>query len=363
MSDDTAITNLDGNPESETGHTWATSLFARQSAGDAPSDEPVAAGQDAHSPGDRGTDASALGTGGRPDPIDLSDLAALGGPAPTDDTPSDSASRPVDQGKVWAVVLAVIVLVFTGFSGSIMLFTSRDDPAPSPKADVPALAEGAPTVEPAPPEVGDDVIPYMASGDPAQTGCYDGSTSPGALQETDTESAWVCVRGFGSAGGGTNGQILPITLGNEMTGPRWYLVCKVEFIPGFVAKVEGGRDEWLQHRVPTRVRFAFNDSTDPQRPNDPYRTPTVWDIDTGGAPGPATYTAPKCVLASSITMVILETQRPKAEEAPTEETPTTSPPLFPGPTTTTEPTEDPSKPTAVDATFAMSLLRFEGRQP
>lgn len=357
MNDNPAVTDLDSDPESDTGQAWATSLFARSSEPETDHDD---SGQDPVT--SASADSNPGGTG-RPEPIDLSDLVANSAPQPDDATAGEGSAREVDHGKVWAVVLVVIVLVFTGMTGTIMVATSRDEPAPSPTADVPALAEGAPTVEPAPPEVGDDVIPYMASGDPQQTGCYEGSTSPGALQETDTESAWVCVRGFGSAGGGTNGQILPITLGNEMTGPRWYLVCKVEFVPGWVPKVVGGRDEWLQHRVPTRVRFAFNDSTDPQRPNDPYRQPTVWDVDTGGVPGPATYTPPKCVLASSITMVILETQRPSTDSAPAGETSTSTTSAFPAPTTTTEPSEDPNKPSAVDATFAMSSLRFEGRQP
>lgn len=356
---DTDITDLDS--ESESGQAWAASLFARQPAVTPRRDDPAdtATSQGSGPADDRGSSTPGLGGGGRPEPIDLSELAKIGRADSGPTAPGDDAARPVDQGKVWATVLVVIIAVFSVITGSLMWFTSNDDPAPSQTVDVPALAVGAPTVEPTPaPEAGDDVIPYMASGDPEKTGCYDGSTSPGALQETDTESAWVCVRGFGSAGGGTNGQILPITLGNQMTGPRWYMVSKVEITPGWVPKIQGGRDEWSQHRVPTRVRFSFNDSSDPLRP------PTVWDVDTRGARGPVTFVAPKPVLAVSITMVILETERPAALDPTTSDAAPTSTPLFPAsPTTSSDPTDDPAKPTAVDATFAISLLRFEGRQP
>jgi hypothetical protein len=253
-------------------------------------------------------------------------------------------------------VLIGLTAVCSVVAAAIMVATSNDDPGPLKTAQVPFLAVGQPTVEPtAPAEAGDDIIPYMATAE----GCYEGSTSPGALQETDTESAWECVRGFGAAGGGTNGQLLKIKLGNEMTGPRWYLVSKVEITPGWVAKVQGGRDEWSQHRVPTLVRFVFNDSTDPQRP------PTHWDVDTRGVRGPVPFTGAKPVLASEITMVILQTTRPPADDASADDTttPTTSAPQYPELTTSEEPTEDPQNPAAVDATFAVSLLKIEGRTP
>lgn len=345
--------------EPDSGTEWAASLFARQNAPAEGTDEPATSAGDTsgttppHSA--EPPAAPAPGADGRPMPVDLNAFAGPADPHAEPGNPPEDAAHTSSRVRGWAAVLIGLTAVCSIVAAVIMVATSRDDPAPPKTAQVPVLAVGQPTVEPTPPpEAGDDIIPYMATAE----GCYEGSTSPGALQETGTESAWECVRGFGAAGGGTNGQLLKIKLGNEMTGPRWYLVSKVEITPGWVAKVQGGRDEWSQHRVPTLVRFVFNDSTDPQRP------PTHWDVDTRGVRGPVPFTGAKPVLASEITMVILQTTRPPADDAPTTDSATpTSTPLYPELTTSEEPTEDPQNPTAVDATFAVSLLKIEGRTP
>jgi hypothetical protein len=345
--------------EPDSGAEWAASLFARQNAPAETPDEPTTpTGETPSAEFPAGGDGFALtqGSGGRPTPVDLSAFAARADPDSEQGAPPDPAAQTSGRVRGWAAVLIGLTAVCSVVAAAIMVATSRDDPGPPKTAQVPVLAVGQPTVEPtAPAGAGDDIIPYMA----AAEGCYEGSTSPGALQETDTESAWECVRGFGAAGGGTNGQLLKIKLGNEMTGPRWYLVSKVEITPGWVAKVQGGRDEWSQHRVPTLVRFVFNDSTDPQRP------PTHWDVDTRGVRGPVPFTGAKPVLASEITMVILQTTRPPADDASADDTATStaSTPQYPELTTSEEPTEDPQNPAAVDATFAVSLLKIEGRTP
>lgn len=353
------MTDTQTGTEPASGAAWAASLFARQNMPAEGVDESAPNSGDTSAPeSPSGADSSALTQGnfGPPTPVDLSTLAA---PADTGGEQGgdarDQATQTSRRVRGWAGVLIGLTAVCSIVAAGIMIATSRDDPVPPKTAQVPVLAVGEPTVQPTPPpEAGDDIIPYMAKAE----GCYEGSTSPGALQETDTESAWECVRGFGAAGGGTNGQLLRIKLGNEMTGPRWYSVSKVEITPGWVAKVQGGRDEWSQHRVPTKVRFVFNDSTDPQRP------PTHWDVDTGGVRGPVPFTGAKPVLASEITMVILETTRPPTDDVPATDTATpTSAPLYPELTTSEEPTEDPENPTAVDATFAVSLLKIEGRLP
>lgn len=303
------MTDTQTGTEPDTGAAWAASLFARQNMPAESADESAPNSEDTSAPeSPSGADGSALqGTGARPTPVDLSTLAAAADTGGEQGEAQDQATQTSNRVRGWAGVLIGLTAVCSIVAAGIMIATSRDDPAPPKTAQVPVLAVGEPTVEPTPPlEAGDDIIPYMATAE----GCYEGSTSPGALQETDTESAWECVRGFGAAGGGTNGQLLRIKLGNEMTGPRWYSVSKVEITPGWVAKVQGGRDEWSQHRVPTKVRFVFNDSTDPQRP------PTHWDVDTGGVRGPVPFTGAKPVLASEITMVILETTRPPADDAP-----------------------------------------------
>lgn len=344
--------------EPESGTQWAASLFARENDHtEGTGDSATPAGQTSGPESSEGSDGStpSQGAAGRPSPVDLSSLTTAAGPAGEQGAAPDQDTQADGRVRGWAAVLIGLTAVCSIVAATIMVASSRDDPAPVKTSQVPVLAVGQPTVEPtAPAEAGDDIIPYMATAE----GCYEGSTSPGALQETDTESAWECVRGFGAAGGGTNGQLLKMKLGNEMTGPRWYLVSKVEITPGWVAKVQGGRDEWSQHRVPTLVRLVFNDSSDPQRP------PTHWDIDTRGARGPVPYSGAKPVLASEITLVVLQTMRPPADDAPAgDPSAPTSTPLYPELTTAAEPTEDPKTPMAVDATFAISLLKIEGRLP
>lgn len=347
---DTDTTTTHADADVDTG--WASSLFARPGA-TAPGNDPAGPSGE-ESPATQHESASS--TAVLPNPVDLSAVDLPAAPAVDAGVPSDvdDAQPPNGRATGWAGALIAVTTATALLAAGVMVATSHEDPLPQPKAQVPALAVGAPTVEPTlPPEPGDDIVPYMATAE----GCYDGSTSPGALQETDTESAWECVRGFGSAGGGTNGQLLNIKLGNEMTGPRWYLVSTIEITPGWVPKVQGGRDEWSRHRVPTRVRFVFNDSSDPKRPA------SHWDVDTRGARGPISYRGAKPVLASEITMVVLETQRPPADDPPTDEAPTTTTPLYPDLSPPAEPVEDPDNPTAVDATFAISLLQIEGTLP
>lgn len=346
---------------SVTGDAWAASLFARDTPPPPTSAQPDITGGSTSTGELPAAAASGAGLGhsAKPRPVATQPEHVSAMTGPITDTPGHDVPQYGRQAKVWAGALVGITVLATVAASVIMVATSRDDPAPK-RAQVPALAVGAPTVEPTTPAEDEDaLIPYMASGDPQETGCYDGSSSPGALQETDTESAWVCVRGFGGAGGGTNGQKLSMKLGNEQTGPRWYMVSKIKITSGWVPKVQGGRDDWSKHRVPTRVRFVFNDSSDPSRP------PSHWDVDTHGARGPVSVTGPRPVLASEITMVILETQRPAADDPATTDSasPTTTTPLYPELTPTETPTEDPQNPAAVDATFAISLLQIEGKAP
>ena len=71
--------------------------------------------------------------------------------------------------------------------------------------------------------------------------------------------------------------------------------------PGWVAKTPGGKDEWLQHRVVTRLQYIFNDDDR-----------TIFTQDTANAHGPVTTPLPRKVLASRVTVVVLQTSRPPA---------------------------------------------------
>ena len=51
-----------------------------------------------------------------------------------------------------------------------------------------------------------------------------------------------------------DGQVLHVDLG------RSYVLAAVSITPGWVAKTPGGKDEWSQHRVVSRVQYIFNDT-------------------------------------------------------------------------------------------------------
>ena len=152
--------------------------------------------------------------------------------------------------KKTALVLgAGLVVAIVAIVGAFVMFSSPDTPA-SPDTATPTAAAPAPSAAPtsappAPPDQ-DQAVPFTASAN-----CPPGSTSAQALTDTASDSAWVCVRG--APGGQVDGQVLHIDLG------RSYVLSAVSITPGWVAKTPGGKDEWLAHRVVTRLQYIFND--------------------------------------------------------------------------------------------------------
>jgi hypothetical protein len=170
----------------------------------------------------------------------------------------------------------------------------------------------------------------------------------------------VCVRG--APGGQVDGQVLHIDLG------RSHLLTAVSVTPGWVAKTPGGKDEWLAHRVVTRLQYIFNDDDR-----------TILTQDTGNAHGPVTTPLPHRVLASRVTVVILQTSRPPASPPPNPAQAASAQPGFldsvlgaangPAPsdaTQTSAPAADPAEQLTgdpVDFTFAIAAMKFFGHQP
>ena len=261
--------------------------------------------------------------------------------------------------KKTALVLgAGLVVAIVAIVGAFVMFSSPDTPA-SPDTATPTAAAPAPSAAPtsaphAAPDQ-DQAVPFTASAN-----CPPGSTSAQALTDTASDSAWVCVRG--APGGQVDGQVLHIDLG------RSYVLSAVSITPGWVAKTPGGKEEWLAHRVVTRLQYIFNDD---ER--------TIFTQDTGNTHGPVTTPLPKKVLASRVTVIILQTSRPPASPAPTGDAAAPAQPGFldsvlgqgNGPipadsTQTSQPDPDPmgQNPTdPVDSTFAVSAMKFFGHQP
>jgi hypothetical protein len=286
-----------------------------------------------------------------PEPVDLD--------APPDREPDDTADvgdANAGSKKTALVLGAGLVVAIVAIVGAFVVF-SPDTPATRDTATptAAAAASAAPTSAPPPPPDQDQALAFTASAN-----CPAGSTSAQALTDTASDSAWVCVRG--APGGQVDGQVLHIDLG------RSYVLSAVSITPGWVAKTPGGKEEWLAHRVITRLQYIFNDD---ER--------TIVTQDTGNTHGPVTTPLPKKVLASRVTVIILQTSRPPASPAPTADAAAPAQPGFldsvlgqgNGPipadaTQTTQPdpdpmSQDPSDP--VDSTFAVSAMKFFGHQP
>lgn len=266
-----------------------------------------------------------------------------------------------------ALVAVLIVLAFVVFGGG-------PTPAPAPQhkpAVTPAVvAVPTPSNLPAPPQ--DQAVPF----DPTTDSCPGGPTSPLALKDTTTDSAWVCSRGPQESH--LDGQILHVKFMCDRSRPDStcsYMLNAVSVTPGAVAKTPGGKDEWGQHRVVTRLQFNFYNGD--QLAADPFF------MDTNSVHGPVPATLPSKVLASRVDVIILHTERPPAAPLPSTN------PTNPGDGSATPPpglvdtvagSGDPAVPTVgvdpsnagagtggtsdpVDATFAMSQLQFFGHAP
>ena len=109
--------------------------------------------------------------------------------------------------------------------------------------------------------------------------------SPQALTDTASDSAWVCGRGPQESL--LDGQILHVEFSCDASHPNSacsYMLNSVSVTPGWVAKTPGGRDEWLQHRVVTKLQFNFFNGN--QLVADPFF------LDTGSVHGPVTRQLP-----------------------------------------------------------------------
>lgn len=307
-------------------------------------------------------------------PIDLDDQPAAA-PDPADDY-SAVPAQPVDANAgarrvgwwlcAGAVLVAVLIVLV------IAVFGGGPDPAPvaahRASAAPPAIS-AAPTTGAIPMPPRDQAVPFTA----ATASCSAGSTSPQALTDTSTDSAWVCARGPQESF--LDGQVLHVNFtcaGSRPESSCSYMLNSVSVIPGWLAKTPGGIDQWLAHRVVTRLQFNFFNGN--QLAADPFF------LDTNSVHGPVPATLPTPVLACRVDVLILHTDRPPAAPLPTAspESPGADQTLpgFADPgqggtaATTTDPpgpTGLPTDPTAitdpVDATFAMSQLQFFGHSP
>jgi hypothetical protein len=106
----------------------------------------------------------------------------------------------------------------------------------------------------------------------------------------------VCVRA------GADGQVLTLDLGRPMK------VTAISIVPGWVGADTSGADQWLQHRVLTRVQWILINGD--QRIGVPQNTNNVHGEAVQQMPGNG---PDRGVLASQIQMIVQQTSRAPAD--------------------------------------------------
>jgi hypothetical protein len=251
---------------------------------------------------------------------------------------------------VWFGGLSAVGIVIS-LLGALLLYGGgkpAGQPGKDPVAQSPAVVStAAPTLAGSEAAGVDRPLPFTASAN-----CPAGSTSAQTLAGADPTNAFVCVRDL------VDGQVIRLDLS------KTYVITAISITPGWVGKDSSGALQWAQHRVVTRAQYMFNDTD---------RTMIVQD--TGNVHGEAVQPV-KHVLASKVTVLILQTSRPPADTTSIAPTPGVGPPglggLFNGPSTAPsspfpvpapivgpggQPTTDP-----VDSTFAISNLKIIGHE-
>jgi hypothetical protein len=273
-----------------------------------------------------------------------------------DDPPPTDVDVGAKRTAAWlgVGVVAASAAIMAGF----VVFSGGSHPPPTGAAvsSRPLAAVSAAPRTTGPAAAPDQAIPFTA----AAPGCKGGSTSAQSLSDTAGDSAWVCVRGTPDEQ--ADGQVLHIDFSCDAARPAVacsYMVNSVSVTPGSVAKPSGGRDDWLAHRVVSRLQYNFYNGAE---------LAEILTQDTGNVHGPAATELRHPVLASHVVVIILQTSRP-----PTSPLPSTGPTTDPDGTAPQPDVVDPGQLTApssaaavsdpVDATFAVSAMTFFGHQP
>lgn len=121
--------------------------------------------------------------------------------------------------------------------------------------------------------------------------CPAGSTNPKLAFDNQMSTAWVCVRSFG-----LDGQVLRVRLQGA------YVISSIGIVPGFNAPTSDGKDQWGKHRTVTRVKYSFNDADR-----------TVYNQTTNNVRNEVVTRINPPVLASSVTITILQTAAPTSD--------------------------------------------------
>lgn len=341
------------SPQVDAGEDWVIDrLFSEQPLPTSPPPHPLDS-EGADQP-DRDADEAGSPRGELAGVIDL----PAGGDSETADSGSEDGVPAADvnagakRSAAWlgAGVVAASATIVGGFvvcSGGSHPSPPGAAASPPPAAPVSAVprtraAAAAP----------DQAIPFTASA----PGCKGGSTSAQSLSDTAGDSAWVCVRGTPDEQ--ADGQVLHIDFTCDAARPASacsYMVNSVSVTPGSVAKTPGGPDNWLAHRVVSRLQYNFYNGDE---------LAEILTQDTGNVHGPAATELRHPVLASHVVVIILQTCRPPVSPLPTTNPDGAAPhPGLVDPEQMTAPPSPSAVSDPVDATFAVAAVQFFGHQP
>lgn len=203
-----------------------------------------------------------------------------------DQTPLDKlrtwfAERdPLHQKLIIGAVLAAVLLLIA----VIVLIVS---PGNKPSEEAPVASDQVVMEETAPTQQEGSLIPASANAQCAP----DHSTPAQNAFDPQEDTAWVCERSFG-----VDGTVLEMTFSSPVE------ITKVGIVPGFNFAAPRGEDEWLKHRVVTRVLWRIGDEQFVQQIN-PARSLAEITIPT--------------LITDTISMTVLSTDMPVPPEGVT----------------------------------------------
>lgn len=240
---------------------------------------------------------------------DVSDEDTDSVPAPDDAEASASFDMPAARESTWdrgrrlfsehgsrksTIIVAsasLVVVLVIGFLVIGLRGDGNDENAATIATSVPAAQPSRPAEDTTDAD-GDAQIPV---GD-VTSRCPAGSTNPKLAFDNQMSTAWVCVRSFG-----LDGQVLRVRLQGA------YVISSIGIVPGFNAATSDGKDQWGKHRTVTRVKYAFNDDGR-----------TVYNQTTNNVRNEVVTRINPPVLASSVTITILQTTAPTSDPEASE---------------------------------------------
>ncbi|WP_078293404.1 hypothetical protein [Mycobacterium sp. D16R24] len=245
-------------------------------------------------------------------------------------------------GAFVAVVIVVMVSVLSKDSTPVAA-------APEPQRKVNVAGSASPTASATESASTDRSMPFEASAD-----CGEGSTSARNVEDPTGDTALVCYGpGLGL------GQPIDLKFSDDITA------VAIKLATGWLAKRPGGKEEWSQHRIITKIRWWFMNDVKGR----------YVDMDTKNVKGIATVPVEN-IRTRWIRGIVVQTSRPPTEQVPESSAPTgggmfgglfgsdgSSSAGGSGTADTPNASSEPGTRDAIDQSFATSRIEVIGHVP